>query len=265
MKSRLGLVRSILLLLAIPALAACLPVRTTPSPPDPTPEFPPTDATSEFPSTDPAVARDEVVKYVRAQYPEVADRLGQPVWEALPEPAVHSLAVYGYTSDDWYIDTVVLPGGLVAVDGVLLEEDTFDVELKYRSPPPYIAWSGRYAPDTGITEDYFVNRSHKVEAIPPEMARDLAFGFLVQEHPEVDTPEQAWSETTADEDAWSSGHRYEAGNWEVVVWWYETHGMFEINAYYEDIGGQYVKIEWTGLVSADGEQIQERSFDSFFG
>jgi hypothetical protein len=173
-------------------------------------------------------------------------------WVALPEPSVHALAVYGYTSDDWRIDMVVLPGGLVKVDGVLLQEDTFDVELKTRSPPPYILWNGKYAPDTGVTEDGYVNRERRVEAIPPENALDLAFRLIVQEHSEVDLSGQAWSEVDADEGAWSSRYRYESGGWRVTVQWYESLK-------------HYVKIEWTVRVSADGERVEEQSFNSFYG
>jgi hypothetical protein len=255
-KARPRLLRSLLLLPSILALAACLPAQATPTPAEPTPPFP---------STDPAVARDLVIDYVRAEHPEVAGLLDEPAWEALPEPAVHALAVYGYTSAGWQIDMVVLPGGLVSVNGVMLEEDTFDIELTYRSPPPYIAWSGKYAPEPGTTEDAYVNRSHKAEAIAPERARDLAFDFLVGEHPDVDAPGKPWAETAAEEGAWSSRFRYEAGNWSVTVQWYEAEAVYAVDARYEYAGDYYVRIEWSGLVSADGTRIEEQAYRPFYG
>lgn len=68
-------------------------------------------------------------------------------------------------------------GPPVEVDGETLEEDTFDVELKVRSPPPYVTWSGRYAPNIAVQERHFINReeSRRAGAIAPEQARDLAF------------------------------------------------------------------------------------------
>jgi hypothetical protein len=245
----------VLMFLAV-LLAACLPASTPLPTPTPAPDFP---------STQPPVARDAVVEYVRRQHPEVADLLVSPAWEALPEPAVHALAVYGYVSDAWQIDMTVLPAELVEIDGVLLQEDTFDIEFKVRSPPPYILWSGKYAPDAGVTEDLFVDRQATMEAIAPEAARDLAFRFLVDGHPEVDTPAQQWSEVEADESAWSSRYRYEAGDWRVAVLWYESTATYQVDGQYEYIGDQYVKIAWTVLVSADGKELQELSFDSFYG
>jgi hypothetical protein len=133
----------------------------TPTPAAPTPTPAPT---PKFPSTDPHVVRDKVIEFVRQKHPEVADLLGSPEWEGLPEPAVHAFAVFGYTSEKWRMDMTVLPAHLVAVDGVTLEEDTFDVELKYRSPPPYVIWTGEYAPDIDVQERHFVNREESRRA-----------------------------------------------------------------------------------------------------
>lgn len=114
-------------------LAGCIRPSTPTPMPTPTPA-----PTPKFPSTDPHVVRDKVIEFVRQKHPEIADLLGSPEWKGLPEPSVHALAVSGYSSDKWRMDMTVWPAHLVAVDGVTLEEDTFDVELKYRSPPPYV-------------------------------------------------------------------------------------------------------------------------------
>jgi hypothetical protein len=237
----------------------------TPTPAAPTPTPAPT---PKFPSTDPHVVRDKVIEFVRQKHPEVADLLGSPEWEGLPEPAVHAFAVFGYTSEKWRMDMTVLPAHLVAVDGVTLEEDTFDVELKYRSPPPYVIWTGEYAPDIDVQERHFVNReeSRRAGAIAPEVARDLAFAYIVEQHSEADLPDQPWSEPRVKEGVWSSEYYYTAGNWRVYVTWSEYSSAYEIDAYYELVGGNvYAKIEWTVVVSADGEDIEEQHFNRFVG
>jgi hypothetical protein len=243
-------------LLAAVLLAACGPLRATPTAVEPTPKFP---------STDPPVARDAVVAYVRAQHPEIAASLGQATWEALPEPRVHALAVYGYLCDAWRIDMTVLPGGLVEVNGALLQEDTFDVELKARSPPPYILWRGTYAPDSGVIEAAYLHRAQKAEAIAAETARDLAFELIEEAHPEVGPPGEAWRETEAAADAWSARHGYETGGWRVAVRWSEAAEAYEVDARYERSGEEYVLIEWRVRVSADGARVEEESFTSFYG
>jgi len=171
-----------------------------------------------------------VGEFVRQKHPEVADLLGSPEWGELPEPEVHAFAVFGYTSDKWRMDMTVLPAHLVAVDGVTLEEDTFNVELKYRSPPPYVMWRGKYAPDIDVQKRHFVDReeSRRAGATATEVTRDLAFGYIVEQHLEADLPDQPWSEPGVKEGAWSSEYYYTAGDWRVHVTWSEYSSTYEI-------------------------------------
>ena len=139
---------------------------------------PPTDNGDDWQESittlDPVVARDEVLEYIKEQYPEVASLIGTPDWEKMPEPAMHALAVFGYKSGDWRINLTLLPAHLISLGGKTLEEDTFDIGVRYTaSPPPYILWQGRYAEGTGVEEILFVNRDDKVEAVSPEEARDI--------------------------------------------------------------------------------------------
>jgi len=206
-----------------------------------------------------------VIDYVREAHPEIAPLVGSPDWGELSEPRIHALAVFGFDTDTWRMNMTVLPADVVAVEGEVLKEDTYDVELRYIAPPPYILWQGMYAPSAGVTEDAFIHREIEVEAIAPEVARDIAFQYIQEAHPEVDEPHEAWSQPQVSGGTGRTRYSYAAGDWRIEVYWSDYTATYEVHADYKYVGSHTVQIEWTAAVSADGEETTELYFDYFGG
>ena len=225
--------------------------------------FPPT-STPSIPS---GAARDDVIAFIKENHPETASLIEPPSdWEPLPEPSVHAFAVYGYRSATWRMDMTLFYAGLVKVGGKDLEEDTFDIQLKYLSPPPYILWWGKYAESSGVVEESYAYRETEAEKIAPEVARDLAFGFIMEEHDEVHLPDEEWRLTGVEEGIGQIKHTYEVGDWEVRVYWDEYTASYHVGAYYEYSSFiHYETIEWEVQMSPGGESITELYFDFFGG
>ena len=230
---------------------------------------PPTSDVTEnsFPSIAPEVARDEVIEYLVQQYPdELAPLFVNATWEKVPEPETHTFAVYGYRNPQWQIDLTVLPANVIEIDGVTLEEDTYDISVSFLSPPPYIRWVGLLAKNSGIIEQSYVNRSEILETIPPEQARDLAVQYIQDRHPSNEsTIEIPWESIGSLEEGGEIVNAYQAGEWTVNVRWSEYTGEFSVNGYYEHIGDQYVEIDWNLIISADGNDITEERYMYFGG
>lgn len=225
--------------------------------------LPPT-STPSIPS---GPARDDVLAFIEENHPETASLIEPPSdWEPLPEPSVHAFAVYGYRSATWRMNMTLFYAHLVKVDGKDLEEDTLDIQLKYLSPPPYILWWGKYAESTGVMEDGYSYHETETEKIAPEVARDLAFGFIIEEHYEVSLPDEEWRLAGVEEGVGQIKHTYKTGKWDVGVHWDEYTASYRVRAYYEYKSfTHYAKIEWEVRVSPDGENVEELYFDFFSG
>jgi len=222
--------------------------------------FPPT-STPSIPS---GPARDDVIAFIKENHPETAALIEPPSdWEPLPEPSVHAFAVYGYRSATWRMNMTLFYAGLVKVGGKDLEEDTFDIQLKYLSPPPYILWWGKLAESSGVSYYYHETETDKTD---PEVARDLAFGFIMEEHDEVHLPDEEWRFAGVEEGVGQIKHTYKTGDWEVGVHWDEYTASYHVEAYYEYSSlTHYETIEWEVRMSPDGENIRELYFDFFGG
>jgi len=226
---------------------------------------------SSLPTSTPSIpsgaARDDVIAFIKENHPETASLIEPPSdWEPLPEPSVHAFAVYGYRSATWRMNMTLFYAHLVKVDGKDLEEDTFDIQLKYLSPPPYILWRGKYAESSGVMEDRYSYHETETDKIAPEVARDLAFGFIMEEHYEVSLPDEEWRLAGVEEGVGQIKHTYEMGDWEVGVYWDEYTASYHVEAYYEYSSfTRYETIEWEVRMSPDGENIAELYFDSFSG
>jgi hypothetical protein len=224
------------------------------------------------PSIPAGPARDDVIAFVKEHHPEAAPLLeSTDAWEPLPEPSVHAFAFHGYRSPTWRMIMTLLYAHLVRVDGKDLEEDTFRIELKYFSPPPYVIWWGNYTQSGGVVETGYNYFETETDRIAPELARDLAYDFIAREHDEMPPFDGVWELVGVDEGLGYVKHDYRAPDglyaaWRVGVRWDEYTASFRVEARYEySTYEDYEEIEWGVSVSADGTEIREWEFRAFFG
>lgn len=249
---RLHIARTLVLGLLL--LAACGPQPTATQSQGATP--------TPWPAVPPATVRDEAVRYITQAHPEIADGLTTADWKELPEPSVHTLAVYGFEAAGWQMWLTIWPAGLVERGGQPTEEDIYIIALKYTTPPPYILWEGEYAASSGVSENRLINREAAVEAIEADLARDQAFSYIAQAHAEVTAPAAAWSEPVVTGDGMGiARYTYTAGGWEITVSWDAYTATYNIyGTYTSTTADSHIRIEWQVEMSADGRELEEIDF-----
>ncbi len=223
---------------------------------------------AETGSIQPAFVRDEVIQYVQTNHADtIAAYLNNPTWAPRPEPETHTLAVFGFESDNWQISISVLPAGLFEVDGVTINEDTYNVELTYINAPPFIRWVGNYTQSSGVEEESFAFQASRTEKISAEKARDIALNLLHTAHPEIAQflSQNDWELLGTQETADQSVDAYKMGDYTLSVNWTEYAGAFSVYGIYEQVGDQYIQIEWNIRVSADGSEASIENYQYFGG